>query len=94
MKLSVLEYLTKTVRERKTNPKEGSYTNQLFNGGENKIIKKLGEENAEFIKAFLTEPDDKIASEAADLIYHLIVALEYKSVGFEKVLDVLEGRIK
>lgn len=92
--MNVIEHLTKTIRDRRINPKEGSYTNQLFNGGENKIIKKLGEENAEFIKAFLTEPKEKIASEAADIIYHLIVALEYKDVGFEDVLKELERRIK
>ncbi len=92
--MNIIEHLTKTIRDRKINPKEGSYTNQLFSGGDNKIIKKLGEENAEFIKAFLTEPEDKIASEAADIIYHLIVALEYKNVGFEKVLEELQRRVK
>ncbi|MGB9730479.1 MULTISPECIES: phosphoribosyl-ATP diphosphatase [Calditerrivibrio] len=94
MKLHVIEHITNVIRDRKINPKEGSYTNLLLSGGDNKIIKKLGEENAEFLKAFLTETDDRIASEAADIIYHLIVALEYKGVGFEKVLDELESRIK
>ncbi|ADR18178.1 phosphoribosyl-ATP diphosphatase [Calditerrivibrio nitroreducens] len=94
MKLHVIEHITNVIRDRKQNPKEGSYTNLLFSGGDNKIIKKLGEENAEFLKAFLTETGDRIASEAADIIYHLIVALEYKGVGFEKVLDELESRIK
>ncbi|MCX8083752.1 MAG: phosphoribosyl-ATP diphosphatase [Calditerrivibrio sp.] len=94
MNFDVLYHLINTIRDRKINPKEGSYTNQLISGGENKIIKKLGEENAEFIKAFLTEPSEKIASEAADILYHLLVALEYKGVSFEDVMLELKRRIK
>ncbi|UOD35787.1 phosphoribosyl-ATP diphosphatase [Deferribacteraceae bacterium V6Fe1] len=94
MDLSFLETLIKIIHDRKINPSESSYTAKLFEGGENKIIKKLGEENAEFIQAFLIQSDDRIISEAADYLYHLIVALEYKNISFESVVDELKKRHK
>jgi phosphoribosyl-ATP pyrophosphohydrolase len=84
--------ISKTVKDRSEKHVEGSYTNKLLAGGDNLIIKKLGEENAEFIKAFFTGNDDELAGEAADYIYHLIVALRYRGIGFEKVEDILSGR--
>ena len=94
MNYKILEKLVAIVRDRKANPKEGSYTNSLFEAGENKIIKKLGEEFVEVLKAYLTEGEDRTASEVADFVYHLIVALEYKGYKFEKVLDELAKRFK
>jgi len=92
MNVEIIEKLVEVVRERKANPSDNSYTCQLLNGGANKIIKKLGEENAELIKAILTEEDKDVAGEAADFLYHLIVALEFRGVQFEDVLGVLEDR--
>jgi phosphoribosyl-ATP pyrophosphohydrolase/phosphoribosyl-ATP pyrophosphohydrolase/phosphoribosyl-AMP cyclohydrolase len=92
MNVEILEKLVETVRERKNNPSDSSYTCQLLNGGANKIIKKLGEENAELIKAILTESDRDVAAETADFLYHLIVALEFRGVQFEDVLGVLTER--
>lgn len=92
MNTDIIVKLNETIKNYKENPSDSSYTCKLFQGGENKIIKKLGEENAEFIKAFLTEPNDKIASEAADYLYHLIVALHYKDIDFADVLSVLTSR--
>ncbi|MGA1863295.1 phosphoribosyl-ATP diphosphatase [Deferribacter thermophilus] len=94
MNLSILEKLIETIRDRKLNPKEGSYTNSLFDAGENKIVKKLGEEFAEFLKAYLKESDERILSEFVDLLYHFFVALEYKDIKFEDVLSELERRHK
>ena len=51
---NILLILNETIKDRHQNPSPASYTTTLFEGGANKIIKKLGEENAEFIKAFLT----------------------------------------
>ncbi len=51
---NILQTLNDTIKERQSNPSPASYTTTLLEGGSNKIIKKLGEENAEFIKAFLT----------------------------------------
>jgi phosphoribosyl-ATP pyrophosphohydrolase len=92
--VDILDELSQTIKERAEKPKEGSYTNKLLTGGENQIIKKLGEENAEFIKAFFTGSSEELAGEAADYIYHLIVALRYRGVGFEKVEEILSCRRK
>ncbi|GAB1536294.1 phosphoribosyl-ATP diphosphatase [Geovibrio sp. ADMFC3] len=92
MNTEIIGKLVETVRERKRNPQDDSYTCKLLEAGENKLVKKLGEENAEFIRAFLKESDDAVAGEAADIIYHMVVALEYRGVAFESVLGVLENR--
>jgi len=92
MNVEIIERLVEVVRERKATPSDNSYTCQLLNGGSNKIIKKLGEENAELIKAILVEEDKDVAAETADLLYHLIVALEFRGVKFEDVLAVLTER--
>ena len=94
MNTKVLETLAATIAERKKNPNESSYTCKLFAAGDNKIIKKLGEENAEYIRAFLKCDDNELAGEAADYIYHLMVSLEYRGVSFEKVLDILAERAR
>ncbi|KAA0258658.1 phosphoribosyl-ATP diphosphatase [Deferribacter autotrophicus] len=94
MNFEIIEKLINIIKDRKTNPKEGSYTNTLLSAGENKIIKKLGEEFAEFLKAYLTEPEDRVVSEFADLFYHFLVAFEYKDIDFANVLKELESRHK
>lgn len=94
MNFQIMEKLYNTIKDRKNNPKEGSYTNQLLDAGENKIIKKLGEENAELILALLKQSDERVASETADYIYHLMVALESRNISFEMVLNELEKRHK
>lgn len=94
MDTQIFDMLSRLIAERKRSPEEGSYTCKLFAGGENLLIKKLGEENAEYIKAFLTGSDDELAAEAADYLYHLMVSLEYRGVGFGKVVEVLARRHK
>ena len=89
---NILLILNETIKDRHQNPIPASYTTTLFEGGANKIIKKLGEENAEFIKAFLTEPPYETAAEAADYIYHLMVALRFKGIDWTDVLKELEKR--
>ncbi len=89
---NILLILNETIKDRHRNPSPASYTTTLFEGGANKIIKKLGEENAEFIKAFLTEPPYETAAEAADYIYHLMVALRFKGIDWTDVLKELEKR--
>jgi len=92
MNTEIIGKLVDIIRERKANPSDESYTCKLFNKGENTIIKKLGEENAELIRALIKESDEEVAGEAADIIYHLVVALEHRNVPFEKVCEVLENR--
>ncbi len=92
--MEIFNELAEQIASRKKTPVEGSYTCKLLSAGENLIIKKLGEENAEYIKAFLTGPDSEVANEAADYIYHLMVSLEYRGVSFQAVADVLKERHK
>ncbi len=82
----------KIVRDRSSSPLEGSYTNHLFEGGDNRILKKIGEESAEFVMACKDSDAKSIANEAADLIFHLQVALAHHKVHWRDVLEVLDGR--
>ena len=84
--------LYEIVRERKNNPKEGSYTNYLFDSGIDKILKKVGEESAETIIAAKNNSKEEIIYEASDLLYHLIVLLNHSGVEFEEILKALEER--
>ena len=94
MNLDIIKKLAEIIAERKSTPIEGSYTSSLFAAGDNRIMKKLGEENAEFIRAFFRCSDEELAGEAADYLYHLMVALEYRGVWFGKVLEILAERHK
>ena len=84
--------LFNTIYERSVNPSEKSYTNHLLTKGSNTILKKIGEESAEFIMACKDKNINSISNEAADLIYHLQVALMHKGVEWRDVLAVLESR--
>ena len=88
----VCSQLFKTIEQRYASPEEGSYTNSLFEGGNNKILKKIGEETAEFIMACKDKEKDSISNEAADLIFHLQVALKNHHVKWTDVLEVLASR--
>ncbi len=80
--------------ERSISPSEKSYTNYLLTKGSNTILKKIGEESAEFIMACKDNDKNSISNEAADLIYHLQVALMHKDVDWRDVLAVLQSRRK
>tara|TARA_Y100001970_G_scaffold292077_1_gene431828 strand:- start:7305 stop:7982 length:678 start_codon:yes stop_codon:yes gene_type:complete len=81
-----------TIINRKNNSLPNSYTNSLLNAGINLILKKIGEESAEFIMACMGNNSNEISNEAADLIYHLQVALAYKNIDWKEVLEVLQQR--
>ena len=78
--------------DRKANPKPESYTNKLFAGGDNKILKKIGEESAEVVMACKDDDPDDIAGEVADLLYHTLVALAYHNVDIKDVYRKLQSR--
>ena len=84
--------LFKVIENRKRNPEKGSYTNSLFEEGDNKILKKIGEETAELIMAFKDKDPFLVANEAADLIFHLQVALANQNVSWTEVQKVLVNR--
>ena len=84
--------LFQVIEERKKYPLNSSYTNSLFEGGDNKILKKIGEEAVEFVMACKDKDHSSIANEAADLIFHLQVALSSKDVEWTEVLEILARR--
>ena len=84
--------LNRSIENRKEMPKEGSYTNKLMTSGDNLILKKIGEESAEFVMACKDNYPEQIAEEAADLIFHIQVALSYHGVSWRDILKVLAKR--
>lgn len=87
-----LSQLFALICDRRDNPASGSYTCQLFAGGDNKILKKLGEETAEVVMACKDDQPDAIAGEVADLLYHTLVALAYHHVDLKDVYRKLQER--
>ncbi len=80
------------IKDRSLHPEEGSYTNKLLEGGDNSILKKIGEESSELIMACKDDDAKEIANEAADLVFHIQVALAKHGVNWRNVLEVLAKR--
>ncbi len=89
-----LSDLFTVIENRRDNPTETSYTCKLFAGGDNKILKKIGEEAAEVVMACKDDSKEEIASEVADLFYHSLVALAHHQVSLRDVYRKLEERKK
>jgi phosphoribosyl-ATP pyrophosphohydrolase len=89
-----LDDLYQTILARKANPPPNSYTARLFAAGDVEIAKKVGEEAIEVIVASYKESDARLASESADLIYHLLVLLAARNVEWRAVEQELETRKK
>ncbi|MGE5330115.1 MAG: bifunctional phosphoribosyl-AMP cyclohydrolase/phosphoribosyl-ATP diphosphatase HisIE [Deltaproteobacteria bacterium] len=89
---NVIAELYKVIIDRKNKPKEGSYTNYLFDKGLDKILKKVGEETAEVIIAAKNKSVDEIRYETADLMYHLAVLLVESGMSFDDIARELKGR--
>ncbi|EFW88994.1 phosphoribosyl-ATP diphosphatase [Streptococcus equinus ATCC 9812] len=91
----MLETLYNEALDRKENPKEGSYTNYLFDKGLDKILKKVGEEATEVVIAAKNADKVEIANETADVLYHLAVMLVETGLtpdDIEAVLKVRQGK--
>jgi phosphoribosyl-AMP cyclohydrolase / phosphoribosyl-ATP pyrophosphohydrolase len=78
--------------DRKANPTLESYTSKLFEGGDNKILKKIGEEGAEVVMACKDDDKDGIAGEVADLFFHAMVAIAHHDVDIKQVYRKLQAR--
>ena len=89
-----LSQLFHVISNRRDNPTEDSYTCKLFQGGDNKILKKIGEESAEVVMACKDDDADDIAGEVADLFYHTLVALAHHNVDLKSVYRKLQERRK
>lgn len=90
----VVQRVYDTVMDRKNNPVEGSYTNYLFDKGIDKILKKVGEENAEVIIAAKNNSRQEVVYETCDLIYHVLVMLINQGVSLGELKAELESRYK
>jgi len=90
----MLETLFDVIVERKQNMPAGSYTAQLFEGGESRILRKVGEEALEVIFAAQGEGDERLVEESADLLYHLLVLLVARGLTLEQLYDELARRRK
>ncbi len=89
----VMERVYQTILERKRAPKEGSYVASLFQGGQDRILKKVVEEAGELVLASKGGKRDEIIYEAADLLFHVLVALGERDVKPEDVLSELANRV-
>lgn len=89
-----LKALYATILDRKKNPREGSYTNYLFDKGLDKILKKVGEEAAEVIIAAKNESHAEMTYEIADLMYHVSVLLARFGLKWDDIYQELAGRKK
>ncbi len=87
-----LSQVFSVIRDRKLHPQPDSYTNQLFEGGDNKILQKIGEEAVEVVMACKDDEPDEIAGEVADLLYHTLVAIAHHDVDLKAVYRKLQSR--
>lgn len=87
----MLSDLYEEIKLRKTQPKEGSYTNYLFEKGLDKILKKVGEETTEVVIAAKNN-NEELISEITDLTYHLLVLLAEKDILLEDIKQELQSR--
>lgn len=90
--LTVFEDVYAVIMDRKKNPKEGSYTNYLFDKGIDKILKKVGEEATELVIAAKNPDPEEIKYELSDLLYHAMVLMAERGVTWEDVTRELANR--
>lgn len=90
--LEVLEAEYAVIADRKEHPKEGSYTNYLFEKGIDKILKKVGEEAAEIIIAAKNPNPEEVKYEMADFLYHAMVMMVECGITWEEVIGEIANR--
>lgn len=90
--LKVFEDVFAVIQDRKVNPKEGSYTNYLFDKGTDKILKKLGEEATEIVIAAKNPNPNEIKYEISDFLYHMMVLMAEKGITWEEIIEDLAKR--
>ncbi len=88
----ILEALEQVIAARKGESPDRSYTSRLLAGGVPKIAGKVTEEAGELVQAAADETDDRVVSEAADLVYHMLVLLACRGVPLARVEDELARR--
>ncbi|HEY2942293.1 MAG TPA: bifunctional phosphoribosyl-AMP cyclohydrolase/phosphoribosyl-ATP diphosphatase HisIE [Vicinamibacteria bacterium] len=88
----IMAELGRVIAARASASPAGSYTARLLAKGPDHVLKKIGEEATEVVLAAKSESDERLAEEAADLLYHLTVALAQRRVPFARALEVLRAR--
>ncbi|NLN87691.1 MAG: bifunctional phosphoribosyl-AMP cyclohydrolase/phosphoribosyl-ATP diphosphatase HisIE [Syntrophomonadaceae bacterium] len=89
---AILYELYDVITDRRQKMPAGSYTSYLFEKGLDKILKKVGEENAEVIIAAKNRSKEELVYESADLLYHLLVLLVEQDVSLEDIFTELKSR--
>ena len=90
--LQVFESVYNTIVDRREHPKEGSYTNYLFEKGIDKILKKVGEEATEIVIAAKNPNPEEIKYEISDFLYHAMVLMVERGVTWEDITNELADR--
>ena len=90
--LHVFEKVYQVILDRKLHPKEGSYTNYLFDKGIDKILKKVGEEATELVIAAKNPDPEEIKYELSDFLYHAMVLMAERGVTWEDITAELANR--
>ena len=92
--LSFLMRLEATIAQRISDRPEGSYTARLWSEGPTRIAQKVGEEGVEVALAAVTQEDERLVGESADLLYHLALLLKSRNLSLTAVVRELEQRHK
>ena len=90
--LQIFETVYETIMDRKEHPKEGSYTNYLFDKGIDKILKKVGEEATEIVIAAKNPDPEEVKYEMADFLYHAMVLMAEKGIDWEDIIQEMAER--
>ena len=90
--LTIFHDVYDTILDRKAHPKEGSYTNYLFDKGLDKILKKCGEESTEVIIAAKNPDPDELKYEISDYLYHLMVLMAERGLDWNDIVKELSNR--
>lgn len=90
--MRVFEDVYNVILDRKQNPKEGSYTNYLFDKGIDKILKKVGEEATEIVIAAKNPDPQEVKYEISDFLYHVMVLMAEKNISWKEITKELSRR--
>ncbi|SLM49632.1 Histidine biosynthesis bifunctional protein HisIE [Includes: Phosphoribosyl-AMP cyclohydrolase; Phosphoribosyl-ATP pyrophosphatase] [Nitrospira japonica] len=88
----ILDAVLRTIKERRAHPQAGSYTSKLFEGGQDKILKKVAEEAGEVLLAAKGGKKEEIIYETADLFFHALMVLGYHDITLQEILAELGRR--
>ena len=89
----ILESVLRTIHERRAHPQAGSYTTKLFEGGHDKILKKVAEEAGEVLLASKGGKQEEIVYEVADLFFHTLMVLGYHDLSLQDIYQELGRRL-